>query len=100
MTQRTPSLFALFILLPVGFAHLHSSANMDAAAVRAGCYSAVGPALKKAEGRLTPEVRKTYLDWAEKTVLEELRRENSAVPVDCLADARAEGNIRDAIFGS
>src|SRR5947209_5419283 len=100
MTVRTPSFFALLVVLPAGLARPYSPVNPDTGAIRAGCYSAVAPALKKAEGKLTPEVRKAYLDWAEKTVLDELRQANQTVPEDCLADARAEGNIRDAIFGS
>ncbi|HLK56210.1 MAG TPA: hypothetical protein VKU00_06585 [Chthonomonadaceae bacterium] len=64
------------------------------------CYTQVGPVLQSAGGKLTPEVRNAYLDWAEKTVLQELRQNNQAVPESCLAEVRKDGMLRDAMFGS
>jgi hypothetical protein len=72
----------------------------DAGASIAGCYAKVGPVLQSADGSLTPQVRKAYLDWAEKTVLEKLRQGNQTVPESCLAEARQDGTLRDALFGS
>ena len=64
------------------------------------CCAAVRPILQSAGGALTPTVRKAYLDWAEKTVLEKLRQSNQTVPEICLAEAQRDDTLRDAVFGS
>ncbi len=64
------------------------------------CCTAVGPLLRSAGGALTPAVRKAYLDWAEKTVLEKLRQSDQPVPESCLAEVRCDDTLNDAIFGS
>ena len=75
-------------------------AGPDAGTLSQECYAEVGPVLQRAGGTLTPAVRNAYLNWAEKTVLEKLRQSNQAVPKNCLAEARREGTLRDAMFGS
>lgn len=69
-------------------------------AIDEDCYAAIGPLLEMDEGELTPEVRKAYLDWAEATVLRELRQGNQTVPEDCLDEVRADATLHDAMFGA
>jgi hypothetical protein len=87
-------------LAPVAIARPAAHAAPDTAAITRECYAAVGPLLQSAGGKLTPEVRSAYLEWAEKTVLQQLHESSQTVPPDCLAEVRKEGAVRDAIFGS
>ena len=64
------------------------------------CYAEVGPVLQRAGGSLTPQVRNAYLDWAEKTVLQQLRAGRQTVPESCFAEARQDDTLRAALFGS
>jgi hypothetical protein len=87
-------------LLPALFAGPAANAMPEAAVLSKECYAQVGPALQSAGGKLTPEVRSAYLAWAEKTVLQALRESGQTVPESCLIEARREGVVRDAMFGS
>ncbi|BDI34532.1 hypothetical protein CCAX7_65830 [Capsulimonas corticalis] len=49
---------------------------------------------------MTPEVRSAYLNWAQKTVVQELRRNNQDVPAKCLAEVQQHDGVRTAMFGS
>jgi TPR repeat protein len=73
---------------------------MDGVGLSQACYARVGPPLRSADGKLTKEVRNAYLDWAEETVLRELRQDNQPVPDSCLAEVRQNDTLRDAIYGS
>jgi TPR repeat protein len=66
----------------------------------ADCYSKVGPVLQSAEGKLTPEVRRAYLDWAEKRVISALSQGQGSVSPDLLSAVDKDASLRDAIFGS
>lgn len=72
----------------------------DAIALNQDCYAKVGPLLQSGSGKLTPEARNAYLDWAEKSVLQQLRLSSKTVPETCLAEVRRDGTLRDAMFGS
>jgi hypothetical protein len=69
-------------------------------AVGRECYAAVGSLLHSSGGKLTPEVRKAYLDWAEKSVLQQLAQAGASVPAGCLDEVRHDDTLRDAVFGS
>jgi hypothetical protein len=75
-------------------------ANPADGAIIKECYVEVDPMLERSDGKLTPEVRRAYLDWAEKTVLQELLQGKQTVPQDCLAEVRADATLRDAMFGA
>ena len=79
-----------------------TSATPDS--VKEKCYAAIGPLLARDDGRLTPEVRIAYLNWARDTVLEELCQRGQTVNEDCLAEVSANdslmGEMSDAMFGA
>lgn len=72
----------------------------DAAPLNQECYARVGPTLQSAGGKLTPDVRNAYLDWAEKTILQQLRQSKQVVSETCLAEVHHDGTLRDALYGS
>src|SRR5205814_1609065 len=57
-------------------------------------------ALVKSEGKLTPEVRAAYLDWAEKFVLSKLAAKRQEIPQDCLDEVHRDPVLRDAMFAA
>ncbi|MDB6066341.1 MAG: hypothetical protein JWR26_2549 [Pedosphaera sp.] len=83
--------------VPPGAASAAAAARTN---IKAQCYAAVGPLLRVSDGKLTPEVRAAYLDWARGTVLEELRLGNQTVSEDCLTEVRADPALCEAIFGA
>ena len=103
MTRPIPGIFV--ILAGIGFssavfAEPVTRTTPDSVALGKQCYASVGPVLQNAGGKLTPEVRNAYLEWAEKTVVQELHDSKEAVPETCLADVRRDSMVRDAMFGS
>ena len=72
----------------------------DATALSQDCYAKIGPLLRTAGGRLTPEVRNAYLDWAEQTVMLQLRQSKQSVLETCLSEVRHNSMLRDSLFGS
>jgi hypothetical protein len=88
------SLFSAALIGPL--AH----AMADTGNVSRDCYATIGPVLRSAGGKLTPEVRNAYLAWAEQTVLQQLRERNQIVPESCLAEVRHDDTLRDAMYGS
>ena len=100
MTRLLLVLLVALGCAPAVFAGPASPAPPDAATLGRECYAKVGPLLQSADGRLTPEARGAYLEWAEKAVLLQLKQNNQAVPDACLAEVRANGTTRDALFGS
>ncbi len=100
MTRLRHVVLIVLVLWPAVFAGPAARATPDADALSRACYARVGPLLHSADGRLTPEVRNAYLDWAEQTVLQALHESRQTVPENCLAEVRQDGTLRDAIFGS
>ena len=88
------------VLSPVALAAPEAGAMPGAGSLSEECYAKVGPLLQGAGGKLTPEVRNAYLDWSEKTVLQQLREGSRTVPESCLAEVRRDSVLRDAVFGS
>lgn len=72
----------------------------DPATLSKECFVKLGPLLHTSGGRITPEVRAAYLDWAEQTVLKELRQANQTVPANTLSEAHQDPIARAAMFGS
>ena len=62
--------------------------------------SALLPAIRKADGQLTAELREAYVKWAEIEVLLELESAGQRVPADCLQEVRADATLRDAVFAA
>ncbi len=100
MTKLLPVLLVALGFAPAAFASPATPAAPDAAALGRECYARVGPLLQSAGGKLTPDARSAYLEWAEKAVLLQLRQNNQAVPESCLAEVRKDATTRDALFGS
>jgi hypothetical protein len=92
-----------------GHIALAKKASADAAAAAAAamarnvvdsdCLATVGPLLEAADGKLTPDVRSVYLGWAQRRVMRDLSEANQSIPEDCLAEVRADAEVRDAMFG-
>lgn len=82
------------------FASPRAFATPDAVTLSRECYARVSPLLRNADGKLTPDVRNAYLDWAEKTVLQELSQSRQAVPETRLTEVRRDVVLRGAVFGS
>lgn len=100
MTRRVIVLLSGLGFLAVTLSRAEARQTPDAAALSKECYARVGPHLQDAAGRLTPQVRNAYLDWAEERVLQDLRRSKQTIPERYLAEARQDATVRDAIFGS
>lgn len=64
------------------------------------CYAQVGPVLRAAGGSLNADVRAAYLGWAEADVLDQLRAHGKDIVPECLAEVRANDELRDALYGS
>jgi hypothetical protein len=91
-------IFLQFCFSPVSFA---APAPMpDADTLSKQCYAAVGPLLRSSDGKLTPSVRSAYLNWTEKTVLQELSQSGQTPPADCIEEIQKDDMLHDAIYGS
>jgi hypothetical protein len=98
MKQHLLAIFLLIVPLPGAIAGAET--NAARAELEGDCYASVGPVLKAADGHLTANVRKAYLDWAEKTILSEIRAIGQTVQEGCLAEVHKDPVLRAAIFGS
>lgn len=91
----------LLLLLPVSpVAYTEPYTRSNEQVLSDECFRAVGPLLRNAGGRLTPELRSAYLDWAEKTVLQQLSQQGQTVTPACVAEVHGDATLRDAVFGS
>src|SRR5579884_2535769 len=72
----------------------------DSTTLSRECCATVAPVLQSTGGMLTPDVQNAYLEWAEKTVLQQLRQSSQTVPGSCLTEVRQDGMLREAVFGS
>jgi hypothetical protein len=85
--------------LPVDTASADKAAAQQTP-IKEDCIAAVGALLQASDGKLTPQVREAYLDWAQRSVLQELQQSNVAVPESCLSEVLANDTLRDAMFGA
>ncbi|HLV79971.1 MAG TPA: hypothetical protein VKT32_06790 [Chthonomonadaceae bacterium] len=100
MTRR---LRALLVSLGLSLALLAGPAvrsRSDSTTLSQECSATITSVLQSAGGMLTADVQNAYLDWAEKTVLQQLHQSSQTVPESCLTEVRQDGMLRDAMFGS
>lgn len=90
----------ILFLISVAFPDPAARSTPDLTPPEKECYARVGPALRASDGLLTPEVRNSYLEWAEQSVLDQLKQGNSAAPEDILSEVRQDDTLRVAVFGS
>jgi hypothetical protein len=64
------------------------------------CYAKVGPLLVQSGGKLSPEVRAAYVDWAESSALRDLKQHGKSIPEDCLSEVGKDPNLRQAMFAA
>jgi hypothetical protein len=92
--------YPVFALCTLLFCVAPNSQAAQEKQLAADCYLKIGPSLHKSGGRLTPELRKVYLDWARSTVLKALIQKNRTVSQDCMAEVDQDPALADAMFGA